>query len=224
MSLINPESRWWNRDRTRRIAGIVVLVIAVLLALISTPMLVLSGDVSVPMGITIAGSVLPIPLTIGAMFLIASGSDDIYGGRMVGIPLAALFIAMGAGFLIADGYAATHDLPRSLAISVQGWLFVIGGLLVIAGVEVFRKRSAERTAVEARVSRGGVRTTGVVTRAFNYSEDYRPVARVTVQFADSDGNQRWAKATVGGPLKKGTRVPVRYLPDELGRRGAVVIG
>ncbi|MBA0053357.1 hypothetical protein E0L36_21505 [Streptomyces sp. AJS327] len=105
----------------------------------------------------------------------------------------------------------------------QGIGIAVLGVLGVVLVEWPHARSVRRGDLERRVDRSGVATTGAVTRARGYSRNYRTVTRITVRFADTEGRESWASDTLAGELTTGQRVNVRYLPDELGRRGAVVL-
>jgi len=220
MSLTDPTTRWWNRDSTRRAAAYVCWIVGIGLAFYSSWTLWGTAGTlasSTPTWVTVACAMLPIPLLIAGAFLYQFSIDsDQSSGRALTFPLALYFIAIGLGGLFgqADG---------NVALVVMNTLFIAGGAIAIVVAEFATRRSTSNAQLRDRVERSGVTTRGRVTRARSYSLNYQNVTRVTVEFTDTDGQKRWASQTVGGEVRTGTLLNVRYSPSDLGRKAAVVI-
>lgn len=218
MSLVDPQSRWWNRDSTRRVMACVCVVLAIVIAAVSMGNL-LAGEASPLPGWVSFGAILSLPLLLGGTFLIAFGTPDEVDSRLIVWPLGGLFIALGGGAVVGAWFS-----PRGL----EWWhlefvAFAAGGAIAII-VSIALRRCAKRNdALRKRVERSGVTTTGVVTRARSYSLDYQSVTKVTVRFTDADGNTRWASDTIAGEASAGQRMRVQYAPDQIGRRAGVIL-
>lgn len=219
MSLINPESRWWNRDSTRRCAAYLLWTTSIALALIGAWSMMLQDDSPLPEWIGILGAILPIPLLIGGSFLLSFGTVDGFDGRKFVWVMALYFIAIGIGSLVGDAMSE-HPVGGSSAVFI---VFIVGGVVAVLASEGWRLRSRRIDALRATVHRSGTVTSGVVTRARHYSLNYRPVTRVTAQFSDGEGSTRWSTASVDGTVNKGESVRVQYSQKHLGRRGAVIL-
>lgn len=220
MSLINPESRWWNRDATRKGTAYVLWTAAITLALFGTWGLTAGEESPVPVWLGILGAFLPIPLIVGGSFLISFGTVDGFDSRTFVWVLALYFIATGAGALIGE---AMSSRPTIVHGDVTFAVFIVGGVLAILVYEWLRLRSRRATALREAVQRIGVDTSGTVTRARHYWLNHRSVTKVTVQFTDSDGRKRWSSTSVEGTVNQGQSVRVRYSQEHLRRSGAVIV-
>ncbi|MFC0672989.1 hypothetical protein [Brachybacterium hainanense] len=221
MSLIDPGTRWWNRDRVRRGAAVLCWALADVLAFAGT-WGGLAGQASpLPLWFSLMGSFLPIPMIVGAMFLFTSGIAEPAraDARIIVIPLSAYFIATGLGSLLG-GWMSPQGLSGMHAVFV---VFVLGGILAIVLAQVLRRRARRAQAVREHVERSGIVTTGVITRARGMSVNYQEVTRVIVRFTDAEGRSRWARARVAGTVQEGRRVRLKYAPEHLGSRAGVVL-
>lgn len=217
MSLVAPDTRWWNRSAIRRIGARVCWIVAVGGAFLGSWSLFAGGDALMPFTLGMVGVFAAIPLIVLGMFLfLLSTNDEAFEPRSIFTPLAAYFVANGAG-----GAIGQHQLDGKLP--VLSIIFVLAGLAAIGLVEVFRRRSRSDQQLRSAVERDGAETTGHVTRARSYSIDYRQVTRVTVKFIDAAGRELWTSQSVPGVLTVGAQVRVRYSPSELGRRAAMAI-
>lgn len=214
MSLVNPSTRWWNSLRNRRRLAWVSWVISIG-AFVATGWLFETMDgakvaILFPLGmITMLGGEF--------LYLLGSDPDDDFNPRVVFFPLAALFIAQGVG-------QSAHGIVHGQEVATMAAIFVGVGVLTLIVVEVVSRRLEGNRVVAADVMRGGIRTQGTVTRARGYYLNEARVTRVTVEFTDHTGRQRWASQTVGGAVRVGERLSVQYLPEELHRKACVVIG
>ncbi len=217
MSLIDPSTRWWNRNGTRRAAAAVCWVVAIGGTLIGTWAVWIGETAPVPQPVALAVLIAAIPLLVAGSFLYKFGSvASDQDARFVLLPLALYFVALGIGGGIGQ-WQATDETPWMSIV------FVIGGVGLIVGSMVagpILRRNAE---LRARVERQGIKAQGVVTRATEYSRDHHPVTRVTVTFTDRDGAARWASDTLAGSVPLGARVSVRYSPSDLHRKAGVLI-
>ena len=223
MSTTDPDARWWNSNRTRRTLAYALAAMGIIAAFVGgagMPALGVAEPLWVPEAAVIACLVAAIPLLVGSALLHAFGVDDTaQPTRFFSWALPLYFVAMGAGSLIGAA-----QLPYGLSGGeVVFVLFIIGGILAIVIIELWRHRSQRTARVERRATHGGLKVMGTVTRAKSYSVDYQAVTRVTVRFTDNEGNQRWTKQRMYGNIRKGARVQVQYSPADLGRRGAVVV-
>ncbi|MFF2654048.1 hypothetical protein [Streptomyces sp. NPDC058045] len=211
MSLVDPASRWWNRDANRRGAAYTCWTVAVLLALVGMWSTMAAGVSPLPMWFGVASAVLPIPLLLGGMFLIgfASAHRDGLDPRYLVVPLASYFIANGTGALLG-GYQSEHGLEGGHAVFA---VFLAGGIAAIAVSGLLRRHSRARASLRELVGRSGVVTTGVVTRARGSLLNHRPATRVTVKFTDTRGRDRWATDTIAGTVHTGEKLRVHYAPD-----------
>lgn len=218
MSLVDPESRWWNRDSTRRILASVLFGLSFVTAAVSMAH-VMAGEASVLPEWFVFLVIPPLPLLLGGSFLIAFGTPDEVDSRYVVWPLAGQFIAMGVGAVFGGAVS-----PGGLEWwHLQFVAFAVAGIVAIIVSIPLRRRAQRNEALQQRVARSGVTTTGVVTRARGYSMNYQRVTKVTVKFTDQQGNSRWASDTIAGEATTGQRMQVRYLPDRLRYRAAVSI-
>lgn len=217
MSLIDPTTRWWNRDSTRRVAAYTCWIVGTGLALYSSWTLWGTVDGSAPTWLIIACAMLPIPLLIAGAFLYQfSIESDEPSGRALTFPLAAYFIAIGLGGLLGNQ-------ERQTTLIVMNTIFVAGGVIAIIGAEFATRRIASNAQLRKRVEHNGVTARGRVTRARSYSLNYQNVTRVTVEFTDTEGRKRWASQTVGGEVRTGALLEIRYSPSDLDRKAAVII-
>lgn len=218
MSLIDPSTRWWNRNRPRRTAAWVCWIVATAGFL--------AGGWSVD-GLGASSSddpawlvaIFPISflLLLGGIFLHVLGDDsEDWDPRVVFFPTAALFVAIGVGAIARALSDGTDPDGTSVA-------FAAVGVVSLVAVELLSRRLIRNRALRAKVERSGVTTTGQVTRARGYQADYTPVTRVTVKFDDHQGRTHWVSQTIGGSRKVGDRVTVRYSPDDLHRKAGVVV-
>lgn len=219
MSRVDPQSRWWNKDSTRKIAAYVCWIVAILFAFVGMWSMMLGEGSPLPLGVGLLGSFLPIPMLIGGTFLLAFGTEKELDTRFIVWPLALYFVASGIGALVGSAMS-----PRGFE-TANLWflLFILGGIVTILIFETVRLRSSQKTDLQSRVRRSGATTSGVVTRARSYSVNYQPVTKVTVRFADTEGRTRWTSTTMPGNVSTGERMRVQYLQDDPGRRGAVVL-
>lgn len=212
MSLINPSTRWWNREGTRRALAWSCWVVGAVCFFVVGAVFVNSHPVVIPV-------LFPLGLTclLGGSFahLAAVGSDD-FDPRPVFLPVAGLFLCLGLGHLASGLFNGDEIMLIPVIFTAAGALAVVVILLLSRRVEAHRF-------VRTRVLGAGIITTGEVTRAHGYYLNHSRVTRVTVQFTDHEGLQRWASDTVGGDVGVGQRLSVRFLPDELDRTSGVVI-
>ncbi|WP_143132811.1 hypothetical protein [Brucella cytisi] len=223
-SLIDPDTRWWRKNRTRRIAAYLCIALGIVAGFVgSWGMFGMGMDddaVWVPQGVALAGIITSIPLIVGGSLIYGFGVDEEGPtSRMVIWSLPVYFIANGTGSILG-AYQAFGGLDVGHAIFV---IFIVGGIVAVLLIEVLRRRSHLASRLRERVERSGVTTSGIVTRAKSYSLNYRPVTRVTVRFTDTNGQPRWASQTVSGNISKGSQLKVRYLPGELSRKAAVTV-
>lgn len=221
MSLIDPSTRWWNRNGSRRVTAGLCWVMAVALSAVSgwaitAEMTPADVDTSPPWLIPVASTVALLLLLAGIFLWIASADSDVFDPRVIFMPVAATFTAQGLGEVV-------HALIKGARPQTVSIVFVaVGAVALVATQWVTGRLTANRT-LQAKVERDGVVTTGRVTRTLRYFLDYTPVTRVTVEFTDTEGRKRWIGKTVAGRLHKGSPVTVRYLPNELGRKAAAVV-
>lgn len=221
MSLVDPQSRWWNGDATRWRAAYVCWALAIVLTLVGM-WSVMAGEVSpLPVWFVLVSSLLPVPLLIGGTFLIVFGTadrDDL-DARIIVVPMAAYFVANGSGALVGGSMS-----PRGVHAGHGAFVvFIIGGVTAIIVAEMLRRRALRNESLQGHVEREGIVTTGVVTRARRYSLNYHPVTRVTVKFTDTQDRDRWVSDTIDGPVTTGEALRVQYLPGHLGRKAAVAL-
>lgn len=221
MSLIDPGTRWWNRDVFRQAGAYGCWTVAILLTLAGMCSLMAEGVSSLPMWFGLLANVLPIPMLIGGVFLIVFGNEDRedFDSRIIVLPLAGYFIANGTGALIGASMSP-QGVNAGHAVFV---VFAVGGAVVIAVAEVLRHRSRRSARMRAFATRTGVAATGVVTQARGYSVNHHPVTRVTVRFTDAQGRSRRASSSVRGTVGAGEEMRVRFSPDHLGRKGTAVL-
>ncbi|WP_132827670.1 DUF3592 domain-containing protein [Mycobacteroides abscessus] len=163
---------------------------------------------------------MAIPLLAGGSLLHAFGVDgDTRSSRFVVWSLPLYFVANGAGSILGE-YQSGMSWNPGFAVFP---MFVAGGIIAIVVIELVRRHSRASATLRSRVERGGVTARGTVTRARTYSVNYATVTRVTVQFTDTTGQTRWTRQRIPGQVTKGTRLKVRYSPDDLDRKDAVVV-
>ncbi|MBM7367788.1 hypothetical protein [Gordonia hydrophobica] len=222
MSLVNPESRWWNRDSTRRISGCLFYIVSVVLAFVGSVSMGMQGTSPLPLWASLVGNFLPIPLIVLGTFLVSFGTVGGFDSRLFVWAMAMYFIAIGTGSLIG-GTQASNPSSGDVVTAVMFGLMIGGGVAAILIYEALRLRSTRKAALRAIVERDGTVVNGVVTRARPYSVNYQQVTRVTVQFTDAEGQTRWSSASIGGAVSKGQSVKVTFSQQHLGRRGAVIL-
>ncbi|BDZ37570.1 hypothetical protein [Microbacterium suwonense] len=218
MSLVDPQSRWWNRDSTRRRLAYVCYTLSFVLAAVSMGH-VMAGEASVLPDWVSFITIAPLPLMLAGSFLIAFGTTGDMDSRFIVWPLAGLFIALGAG-AVAGGAVSPGGLKWW---HLQFVVFAAGGVVAIIVSILLRRRAQRNDAVRKVAERSRVVATGVVTRARGYSVNYRRVTKVTVKFTDQDGNTRWSSDTIAGEITTGQRMRVQYAPDHLGNKAAVIL-
>ncbi|MBM7367787.1 hypothetical protein [Gordonia hydrophobica] len=227
MTLINPESRWWNRDSARRAAGYVLCIISILFALVGAWTIVMQDASPLPLWVSLVGNILPIPLLLAGTFLISFGTEEGFDSRLTTWSIAMYFIAIGSGALVGDAMASSplgvEDVTTRVVTIATFYAFIGGGVVTIIVFEGVRIRSQRQAALRATVKRDGVVVSGVVTRARHYSVNYSPVTRVTVQFTDAEGQTRWTSTSINRTVNKGQSVKVTFSQQHLGRRGAVIL-
>lgn len=222
MSLTNPDTRWWRTNTTRRTIAYLCIVLGILGAFVgSWRVLGLEAALEnpTPDAVGLIGIFASIPLIVGGGLLYGFGVDDASQSRLVLWSLPLYFIATGSGLLLGS----TQSSSPVGTLRVMSTVFLVGGIVAIVVIEIVRRRSRAAAQVRARVDQRGVTTRGVVTRAMSYTLNYQPVTRVTVRFADQNGQTRWTKQRLHGNVAEGTQVTVRYSPEDLGRKGAVLV-
>lgn len=217
MSLIDPSTRWWNRGGIRIAAAVVCWAISIGGTLVGSWSMWIGDAAVVPTSVPFVLFIASIPLLIAGSFLYRFGSAaSDQDARFIFVPMALYFVALGIGGGIGQ-WQSSADVPwMSIVFVVGGAGLFVGS--VISGPIV--RRNAE---LRARVERQGVKAQGVVTRATEYSRNYRHVTRVTVTFTDRDGAARWSSVTLSGSVPVGSQVSVRYLPSELHRKAGVLV-
>ncbi|MGJ0203972.1 hypothetical protein [Leucobacter sp. gxy201] len=218
MSLIDPQSRWWNRDSTRRTLAYALIALSLVTAAVSM-FHVMAGEASLLPEWCVFLTILPLPLLLGGAFLIAFGTPDDVDSRYVVWPLGGLFIALGVG-AVAGGAVSPDGLEWW---HLQFVVFAVGGVIAIIVSILLRRRSQRNDAVRKSAARSRIVATGVVTRARSYSINYQRVTKVTVKFTDREGNTRWSSDTIAGEITTGQRMRVQYAPDQLGNKAAVIL-
>lgn len=223
MSLVDPDTRWWRKSRTRSIAAHVLTTLGIVGGFVGSwgmPGMGADDGTWVPQGVALACVFVGIPLLVGGGLLHAFGvDDDTQKSRFVLWSLPLYFIASGTGAILGV-YQADMAWNEGFVVFP---VFVAGGIAAIVVIELVRRRSQVATHLRTRVERSGVTTCGTVTRARTYSVNYDTVTRVTVRFTDIAGQTRWTRQAVSGEVTKGSQLKVRYSPDDLDRKAAVVV-
>ena len=223
MSLIDPDTRWWRRSGTGRTIAYLCIALGVCCAFVgSWGMFGLAGQrvVLVPVGIALVGVTAAIPLLVGGTLIYAFlVGESTSRSRVVSWSIPSYFIATGAGGVLGAYESGTGFNAGSVAFVV----LIVGGTVAIVVVETLRRRSRAASIVRKRAEQHGVATRGTVTRAQNYLVNYQLVTRVTVRFTDADGKTRWARQTIPGNITTGSQVNLRYSPDDLGSKAAVIV-
>lgn len=223
MSLIDPDTRWWRKNSSLKAAAHLSAALGLAAGFVGSwgiPGAGTAHAASAPQGLVLACAVASIPLIVGGGLLHGFCVDGDSGDSlMVRWSLPLYFVASGTGFLLGIRRTGEDWTPGSTVFPV----FVVGGVAAIGVIELVRHRSREAARVRERVELGGVSTSGVVTRARPYSLNHRPVTRVTVRFTDTAGLTRWVDRTLPGEVTRGAPVKVRYSPNDLGRKGGVVV-
>ncbi|AQA04359.1 hypothetical protein BVC93_20200 [Mycobacterium sp. MS1601] len=117
--------------------------------------------------------------------------------RVALLPFLALMAVIGVGL---GGY------PALVATAAA--------VLAVVVLELVRRRWREDAARRQLLLAHGVSATGTVSWAWRFYVGGNPVTRVAVQFVDDDGRQWQARTSAAGVLEQGTRVRLRYLPDD----------
>ncbi|MDV3130352.1 hypothetical protein M1247_35985 [Mycobacterium sp. 21AC1] len=223
MSLIDPDTRWWRANRTRGVAAHVLMTLGIVGGFVGSWGMVGVGTdnaIWVPQGVAIACIFVAIPLLVGGGLLHAFGVDDDTGSsRVVAWALPLYFVATGTGSILG---VYQSGMAWNLGFVVFP-VFVAGGIIAIVVIELVRRRSRAAAQLRDRVERSGVTTRGTVTRARSYSVNYANVTRVTVRFTDASGQTRWTRQRIPGKVTKGSQLRVRYSPDDLHQKAAVVV-
>lgn len=137
-----PQSRWWNRDNTRRIIAYICWIIAFILAAVGMWSNMAGENVSgLPQWLGILSSFLPIILLLGGGFLIAFGTETKNNNdtRIVLVPLAIYFIASGGGALLGS-YQSERGITWVDTVFV---VFVCGGVATIILSQLFYHRAQQ---------------------------------------------------------------------------------
>ncbi|WP_280458566.1 DUF3592 domain-containing protein [Nocardia carnea] len=171
------------------------------------------------------GRVVAVALPAGIMalvagvFALAAGTESPeFEPRIVFSPLAAVFVAHGAGGIAHGVLTATP--PPVLSVG-----FTAAGAAAMVAVEVIARAMTRNRRLPQRVRTEGRATTGRVTRASRRdSDDGARSTRVTVEFTDHAGRTRRTSGWVDGVTVVNTRIQVRYLPEFLDHRAGVVVG
>ncbi|MGO1592529.1 MAG: hypothetical protein ACTH1Z_11125 [Ancrocorticia sp.] len=215
MSTVDPNSKWRNRASGRITISWIMWIVALAGFFVIGWSFDLDGD-SERMAIIISILFpLGLILLIGTAFVYPS-DEDAFNPRPFFFPQAGMFIFMGAGDI-------ARRLARDTPLNIITLAFVAAGALALVIIELISRRLEARRKIRGRVQGGGVKTRGRVTRARGYYENHHKVTRVTVQFTDSLGTQRWAKQTLGGTARVGDTLSVQYLQHELDSSSAAVV-
>ena len=223
MSLIDPSTRWWNRPRVRRNLAWTCWVVLMPAAFAAGWVFGMEFDIGYQATFELGG-IIAILLVLLVLLLLAGAFLDIlskdseadFNFRAISLPLAGMFLFQGLGHL---AYNASHGL----ALDSTAVGFAVVGALGGLGAEIIIRKLQGNEALRQKVRRSGIVTQGTVTGARGYSENYTSVTRVTVSFIDHEQRKRWVSQTVGGTVRVGKKMTVRYSPADLGRRGGVVI-
>lgn len=223
MSLIDPSTHWWNTDRARRVAARLCWAVSMCACfVVGWGFIDAAGPADEGQPLWLIPVLFPLALIlliVGAFLHFAAEPGDRseeFNPRVIFLPLAGMFFFQGVGS-IARALTGGGDVPTLSAI------FAGAGLVAAVLIEVISRWVETVRARRHRVERTGIRTKGTVTRARGYFLNHSQVTRVTVQFTDADGRDRWASQTVGGKVRVGARLAVQYAPAELGRRGGVIL-
>ncbi|MGO1637346.1 hypothetical protein [Ancrocorticia populi] len=217
MSTINPNSRWWNRTSGKVTLAWILWIVAMACCFAVGWMFDLEDSSETPAIIISVLFPVALLLIIGNVFVYPNDEDN-FNPRIIFFPLAGMFFFQGAGDL-------TRSFVKDQPYATYSLWTLGGGLAALVVIELVSRKLAGNRVVRGRVMRGGTRTRGRVTHARGYYENYHKVTRVTVQFTDLSGTQRWAKQTVAGTVRVGEFLPVQYLQGELdSSKSAVVIG
>lgn len=222
MSLVDPSTRCWNRRGIRR----AIMWICWGAALIAT----LTGgwatgiSISAPhvadqvpgwvWAIAYAGGL--VLLLLGELFYFLSTDSEEFNPRAVSTTLAVCFVALGVGQILAQTTAG--DSPGFIGV-----LFAVAGIVAVVIIEWRIRVQDRRRRLQREVEHAGTSAIGTITKTRGYFVDHSPVTRVTVRYADSTGQTRWVSQSVGGTLRKGTRMRVRYSATEPGRKEGITV-
>lgn len=220
MTMIDPQSRWWNNDSVRWALGLTLIFLSFVCTFFGMCQVLSEGALALPTWFMIL-AIVSLPVLLAGTFTIAFGTADSEkkDEKLWPGPLAYYFIFLGSGALVG-GYFSPHGLQL---MHIQFALFIVGGVATNLIASLWRRRSREAQQIQTRLEREGVTATGTITRCRSYSVNYSTMTKVTVKFTDSEGNNRWVSESIYGDAKVGQRMKVRYLQSELGRKGSVEI-
>jgi len=226
MSLNNPSHRPWRQPKVTRTITMSAWVVVVILAMLTVVAFVQShfrhGDLFVVWVVLL--NVL-IVTAIGSLFIDLSTVERRGAGD--GTPVARFFGSPVAGGGLGMVVAAVLEPGAGILLAAGGLLVLIIGATTFVSPVLLDRYRKNKARSDAHIRGVGVRTLATVTEVHQFSRgDSYLRYRVTLQFTDQQGNQRWLvrNAAPGSrPIDKGESIPLHYDPGNPSRRRSLVV-
>lgn len=226
MSLNNPSHRPWRQPKVTRAITLAAWAIAATLAMLTV--IEFAAFVSADSGNDYVWVVLLNVFIVAAIGSLAIDLGTVERrGAGEGTPLARFFGSSVGGSGIGMVVAAVLAPRAGFPLAAGGLLvLIVGATTFISPVLLDRYR--ENTArSDAHIRSVGVRTLATVTEVHHFSRgDSYLRYRVTLQFTDEQGNQRWLvrnAAPESRPIDTGESIPLHYDPADPSRKRSLVV-
>lgn len=245
MSLVNPDQRWWRKDRPLRTVTMIVWTVVLLVCVVtgwSNALYMASatwstiGHTSWTTGTSLSPFMETLAMTLVSVVIfpvifaaILDGyrlhRRNLSAGWAAAHAVGAVFLGLGTGVLLAALSPLTAQ-SRPLVLSVGAILVGVGtAVLAIRPLVTYLNQSRGDSQAWSRMH--GTPTQAVITDSRVVTTFDVDRWKVTVRFRDGDGNERWHTTTA--PVHEadmptvGTQRTLRYDPDNPGRKSTIFV-